>query len=89
MYWGNQRAQAFQGSAFDSAGRYAGVWHLDEKPSGIPYAFPDAGPARNGARAMGVLSNPDSMPAIGEADGRIGGGVPLTGKDTYLMATRE
>jgi hypothetical protein len=89
MFWGNQRAPAFQKSAFDSTGKYVGVWHLDEKPSGIPYAFPDAGPARNHARAMGVLSNPDSMPAIGAADGRIGGGVPLNGKDSYLMATRE
>lgn len=91
MYWGNARAAApaSKGGVFDTADGYAGVWHLDAAPSGAPSAFPDAGPAGNAARAMGILSKPDSTPPIGPADGRIGGGVPLNGKDAWLMATRE
>jgi len=89
MYWGNPRATAFKGSVFDSAGGYVGAWHLDAAPTGTPLAFPDASPAGNTAKAMGALGSPDSMPAIGPADGSIGGGVPLNGKDSYLMASRE
>ncbi|MDB5104401.1 MAG: hypothetical protein JWP91_2090 [Fibrobacteres bacterium] len=89
MHWGNPRASASTASVFDSGNGYVGAWHLDAAPSGTPLSFPDESPAGNDARAMGILGKADSMPAIGAADGRIGGGVPLNGKDAYLMSTRE
>ena len=89
MYWGNTRAVAGDTAVFDSADGYVGSWHLDRQPSGSPAAFGDAGNGRDAARAMGSLGVTDSMPLIGAADGRIGGGVPLNGKDAYLMASKE
>jgi hypothetical protein len=91
MYWGNSRAAAPKGVAgvFDTADGYVGAWHLDSAPAGTLPAFADASQAGNTARAMGILGKPDSMPSIGQADGRIGGGVPLNGKDSWLMSTRE
>jgi hypothetical protein len=89
MHWGNSRAPAAKASAFDSGNGYVGVWHLDSAPSGTPMAFPDYGPAGNFAKGMGALGSPDSLPPIGAADGVLGAGVPLNGKDAYLMASRD
>jgi hypothetical protein len=89
MFWGNPRTGADKRAVFDTTDGYVGAWHLDAAPTGTVAAFADASPAGDPAKAMGILGKPDSMPAIGPADGRIGGGVPLNGKDSYLMASRE
>ena len=89
MFWGNSRAAAQKRTVFDTSDGYAGAWHLDAAPTGTVPAFPDAGTAGDAAKAMGVLGKPDSMPAIGAADGIIGGGVPLNGKDSYLMGSKD
>lgn len=91
MYWGNARAAvpANRSAIFDTADGYVGAWHLDAAPAGSVPAFPDASPAANVGRGMGILGKPDSLPAIGPDDGRIGGGVPFNGKDSWLMSAKE
>lgn len=93
MHWGNTRAsapsQAGGGAVFDSADGYAGAWHLDAKAAGTPSMFADASSAGDGAEAMGILGVPDSTPAMGPADGRIGAGLPLNGTDAWLKGDRE
>ena len=89
MYWGNERPPAQKRAVFDTTDGYAGAWHLDAAPTGTVPVFADASTAGDAAKAMGILAKPDSMPAIGPADGRIGGGVPLNGKDSYLMGAKD
>jgi hypothetical protein len=95
MYWGNPRATSAErggGAVFDSADGYVGAWHLDRldaKAAGGGAVFNDAAVSGDPADPMGVLARPDSAPAIGPADGRIGGGLPLNGSDAWIRGSRE
>jgi hypothetical protein len=51
--------------------------------------FADAAVSGDPADPMGVLAKPDSAPAIGPSDGRIGGGLPLNGTDAWIRGSRE
>ena len=83
MYWGGNTAAPLQsGAVFDVADGYAGVWHLDEDPTGAAPQLQDVSGRNNPATAIGFSS------PVGTAPGTVDGGLALDGK-TQFAATRK
>jgi hypothetical protein len=94
MYWGNSAAARTGDSVFSAADGFAGVWHFDTAPKGLPSGFPDAGSAGDSAFALGALAGADTLPtgdsgaAVTSADGIAGRGLHLNGKDAALQGAK-
>ncbi|MHA2035469.1 MAG: DUF2341 domain-containing protein [Promethearchaeota archaeon] len=78
MYYGNSTLNSQQNPSGVWYSDYAGVWHLDDDPSGIPLQIKDSAlPASDGA-TYGTMTSSDQVP------GMIGGALDFDGINDYV-----
>jgi hypothetical protein len=82
MYWGNNSVadRSNSSSVFDTAGKFIGVWHLNEIPVTGVAAMKDRTYNAHHAESFGTMSTSNSV------DGAIGKALAFDGKDDYLNA---
>ncbi len=78
MYYGNSTINSRQNPMGVWLSDYAGVWHLNEDPSGVPLQIKDSAlPASDGA-TYGSMTSSDQVPGI------IGGALDFDGVNDYV-----
>lgn len=80
MLWGKADAVSKSNSiaVFDSANGFAGVWHLNQNPSGTPPQITDASKTVNNGTTQGAMNSSDLLTGVVEK------GIDLDGTDDYI-----